>query len=64
VVRSRGTEESKGTKPVRADRKSKNNGLVEVPMGMTLRDVVEKIGGGTDSGLKIKAIQTGGPPAA
>jgi NADH:ubiquinone oxidoreductase subunit F (NADH-binding)/(2Fe-2S) ferredoxin len=58
---SRGTEESKGTKLFALTGKSKNNGLVEVPMGMTLRDVVEKIGGGTDSGLKIKAIQTGGP---
>ena len=58
---SRGTEKSKGTKLFALTGKSKNNGLVEVPMGMTLRDVVEKIGGGTDSGLKIKAIQTGGP---
>ena len=58
---SRGTEESKGTKLFALTGKSKNNGLVEVPMGMTLRDVIEKIGGGTDSGLKIKAIQTGGP---
>ena len=58
---SRGTEESKGTKLFALTGKSKNNGLVEVPMGMTLRDVVEEIGGGTDSGLKIKAIQTGGP---
>jgi len=58
---SRGTEKSKGTKLFALTGKSKNNGLVEVPMGMTLRDVIEKIGGGTDSGLKIKAIQTGGP---
>jgi len=58
---SRGTEKSKGTKLFALTGKSKNNGLVEVPMGMTLRDVVEKLGGGTGSGLKIKAIQTGGP---
>jgi len=58
---SRGTEKSKGTKLFALTGKSRNNGLVEVPMGMTLRDVIEKIGGGTDSGLKIKAIQTGGP---
>jgi len=58
---SRGTEDSKGTKLFALTGKSKNNGLVEVPMGMTLRTIVEQVGGGTDSGKKVKAIQTGGP---
>jgi NADH:ubiquinone oxidoreductase subunit F (NADH-binding) len=58
---SRGTEKSKGTKVFALTGKIKNNGLVEVPMGMTLRDIVEVIGGGTGTEHKIKAIQTGGP---
>ena len=57
----KGTEKSKGTKVFALTGKIKNNGLVEVPMGMTLREIVETIGGGTGSGRKIKAIQTGGP---
>jgi NADH:ubiquinone oxidoreductase subunit F (NADH-binding) len=58
---SRGTAESKGTKLFAMTGKSKNNGLVEVPMGMTLRDIVDKVGGGTGTDHKVKAIQTGGP---
>jgi NADH:ubiquinone oxidoreductase subunit F (NADH-binding)/(2Fe-2S) ferredoxin len=58
---SRGTEKSKGTKVFALTGKIKNNGLVEVPMGVTLRQIVEVIGGGTGTDRKIKAIQTGGP---
>ena len=58
---SRGTEKSKGTKVFALTGKIKNNGLVEVPMGITLREIVETIGGGTGTNRKIKAIQTGGP---
>ncbi len=58
---SRGTEKSKGTKVFALTGKIKNNGLVEVPMGITLRQIVETIGGGTGTERKVKAIQTGGP---
>ena len=58
---SMGTEKSKGTKVFALTGKIKNNGLVEVPMGITLRRIVEVIGGGTGTERKIKAIQTGGP---
>ena len=58
---SKGTEKSKGTKVFALTGKIKNNGLVEVPMGITLRQIVETIGGGTGTERKIKAIQTGGP---
>jgi len=58
---SRGTDKSKGTKVFALTGKIKNNGLVEVPMGITLRQIVEPIGGGTGTDRKIKAIQTGGP---
>ncbi|MFA4984649.1 MAG: NADH-ubiquinone oxidoreductase-F iron-sulfur binding region domain-containing protein [Candidatus Omnitrophota bacterium] len=56
-----GTEKSKGTKVFALTGKVKNSGLVEVPMGTTLRDIVFDIGGGTASGKGIKAVQTGGP---
>ncbi|MCP4604887.1 MAG: NADH-quinone oxidoreductase subunit NuoF [Proteobacteria bacterium] len=56
-----GTEESKGTKIFSLVGKINNTGLVEVPMGITLRDVVYEIGGGIPSGKKFKALQTGGP---
>lgn len=56
-----GTERSKGTKIFSLVGKVNNTGLVEVPMGITLRDIVYKIGGGTPRGKKFKAIQTGGP---
>ncbi|MDO9535266.1 MAG: NADH-ubiquinone oxidoreductase-F iron-sulfur binding region domain-containing protein [Bacillota bacterium] len=56
-----GTEGSKGTKIFSLVGKIINTGLVEVPMGMTLRDVIYKIGGGIPGGKKFKAVQTGGP---
>jgi len=56
-----GTEGSKGTKIFSLVGKVKNTGLVEVPMGISLREIVYDIGGGTPDGTKIKAIQTGGP---
>ena len=56
-----GTEKSKGTKVFALGGKVKNVGLVEVPMGATLRDVVEKVGGGIPNGKAFKAAQTGGP---
>jgi NADH-quinone oxidoreductase subunit F len=56
-----GTENSKGTKVFALAGKIKNGGLVEVPMGITLREVVEEIGGGTGSQRKVKAVQMGGP---
>ena len=56
-----GTETSKGTKVFALGGKINNTGLVEVPMGTTLREVVEEIGGGVPNGKKFKAAQTGGP---
>jgi len=56
-----GTEGSKGTKIFSLVGKVNNTGLVEVPMGITLRDIVYKIGGGIPGGKKFKAVQTGGP---
>jgi len=56
-----GTEKSKGTKVFALTGKVKNSGLVEVPMGITLREIVFDIGGGMLSAKGIKAIQTGGP---
>jgi len=56
-----GTERSKGTKLFSLVGKVNNTGLVEVPMGMTLRDVIFDIGGGIPGGKKFKAVQTGGP---
>ena len=56
-----GTETSKGTKVFALGGKVNNTGLVEVPMGATLRQVVEEIGGGVPGGKKFKAAQTGGP---
>lgn len=58
---SMGTEKSKGTKVFALGGKINNTGLVEVPMGTTLREVIEKIGGGIPNGKKFKAAQTGGP---
>ena len=59
--RSIGTEKSPGTKVFALGGKIHNTGLVEVPMGTTLREVVEDIGGGIPGGHKVKAAQTGGP---
>jgi NADH-quinone oxidoreductase subunit F len=56
-----GTDKSKGTKIFSLVGKINNTGLVEVPMGISLRDVIYKIGGGIPEGKKFKAIQTGGP---
>ena len=56
-----GTEKSKGTKVFALGGKIKHTGLVEVPMGTTLREIVEEIGGGVPDGHKFKAAQTGGP---
>ncbi len=58
---SMGTEKSKGTKVFALGGNIKNTGLVEVPMGTTLRTIVEEIGGGIPNGKKFKAAQTGGP---
>ena len=59
--RSIGTETSKGTKIFSLVGKIMNTGLIEVPMGITLREIVYDIGGGIPGGKKLKAVQTGGP---
>ena len=59
--RSMGTEKSKGTKVFALGGKINNTGLVEIPMGTTLRTIIEDIGGGIPNGKKFKAAQTGGP---
>lgn len=56
-----GTEKSKGTKVFALAGDIKRGGLVEVPMGITLREIVEDIGGGSSSALPVKAVQLGGP---
>ena len=56
-----GTEKSKGTKVFALAGKVKHSGLVEVPMGMTIRDVIFKLGGGIKNNKKFKAVQMGGP---
>lgn len=56
-----GTEKSKGTKVFALAGKIKNGGLVEVPMGITLREIIEEIGGGTGTSRAVKAAQLGGP---
>ena len=56
-----GTEKSKGTKVFALAGRVQNTGLVEVPMGITLREIVFEIGGGIPDGRKFKAVQTGGP---
>ena len=58
---SMGTEKSKGTKVFALGGKIHNTGLVEVPMGTTLREIIEEIGGGIPNGKKFKAAPTGGP---
>ena len=59
--RSIGTERSTGTKVFALGGKINNTGLVEVPMGIPLRTIIEDIGGGCPNGKKFKAVQTGGP---
>ncbi|MEE9441521.1 MAG: NADH-ubiquinone oxidoreductase-F iron-sulfur binding region domain-containing protein [candidate division Zixibacteria bacterium] len=56
-----GTEKSAGTKAFSLAGKVRNTGLIEVPMGMTLRDIIYKIGGGIEEDRQFKAVQTGGP---
>lgn len=56
-----GTEKSKGTKVFALAGKINNSGLVEVPMGITIRDIIFKLGGGIPGGKKFKAVQLGGP---
>ncbi|HMP88745.1 MAG TPA: NADH-quinone oxidoreductase subunit NuoF [Kiritimatiellia bacterium] len=56
-----GTEQSKGTKVFALAGKINNTGLIEVPMGISLREIVEEMGGGAPDGHTIKAVQTGGP---
>lgn len=56
-----GTEKSKGTKVFALTGKLRNSGLVEVPMGITLREIIYEIGGGIENDIKFKAAQTGGP---
>ncbi len=58
---SMGTEKSRGTKVFALGGNIHNTGLVEIPMGTTLREIIEDIGGGIPSGRKFKAAQTGGP---
>ena len=58
---SMGTEKSKGTKVFALGGKINHTGLVEIPMGTTLREIIEEIGGGIPNGKKFKAVQTGGP---
>jgi bidirectional [NiFe] hydrogenase diaphorase subunit len=56
-----GTEKSKGTKTFALAGKVRNTGLIEVPMGITLREIIFDMGGGIPDGQKFKAVQTGGP---
>ncbi|HXK58970.1 MAG TPA: NADH-quinone oxidoreductase subunit NuoF [Acidobacteriota bacterium] len=56
-----GTEKSKGTKVFALAGRVRNTGLIEVPIGMTLREIVFDIGGGVPDGKRLKAVQTGGP---
>jgi NADH:ubiquinone oxidoreductase subunit F (NADH-binding)/(2Fe-2S) ferredoxin/Pyruvate/2-oxoacid:ferredoxin oxidoreductase delta subunit len=58
---SYGTENSKGTKVFALTGKVKNTGLIEVPFGITLREIIYDIGGGIEGGRRFKAVQTGGP---
>ena len=53
--------EVQGNQSIRSGRKDQQHGLVEIPMGTTLREIVEEIGGGIPGGKKFKAAQTGGP---
>ena len=56
-----GTEKSKGTKVFSLSGKVRRAGLIEIPLGLTIREVVEKIGGGVEDGKRFKAVQIGGP---
>jgi NADH-quinone oxidoreductase subunit F len=59
--RATGTESSKGTKVFALAGKIRHGGLIEVPMGITLNRIIEEVGGGVEGGLKLKAVQVGGP---
>ncbi|MEZ4599426.1 MAG: SLBB domain-containing protein [Syntrophotaleaceae bacterium] len=59
-----GTETSKGTKVFALAGKINNVGLIEVPMGITLKEVIFEVGGGVENGKEFKAVQTGGPSGA
>jgi NADH:ubiquinone oxidoreductase subunit F (NADH-binding) len=61
VLRNVGTDKSKGTAVFALTGKVINCGLVEVPMGITLREIIYTIGNGIAGGKKFKAVQTGGP---
>ena len=61
MVRKPGHRGSKGTKVFSLVGKVNNTGLVEVPMGISIRELVENIGGGILNGKRFKAVQTGGP---
>ena len=61
AFRTYGTEKSKGTKVFSLAGKIKRGGLIEVPMGITIREIVEEIGGGIENDKKFKAVQIGGP---
>ncbi|MDR2679444.1 MAG: NAD(P)H-dependent oxidoreductase subunit E [Tannerella sp.] len=61
VYRKTGTEKSKGTKVFALAGKINHGGLIEVPMGITIRQIIEEIGGGVEGGRKLKAVQIGGP---
>ncbi len=56
-----GTEKSKGTKTFALAGKVQRTGLIEVPMGIRLKEIIYEIGGGVAKGKKVKAVQTGGP---
>ena len=56
-----GAKKSKGTKVFALTGKIRNTGLIEVPMGITIREIVEDLGGGAPEGARLKAVQTGGP---
>jgi NADH:ubiquinone oxidoreductase subunit F (NADH-binding) len=58
---SYGTEKSKGTKAFALTGKVRNTGLIEIPMGMPLKEIIYEIGGGIEGGKQLKAVQTGGP---
>lgn len=58
-----GTERSKGTKVFALGGKIKNTGLVEIPMGTTLREIVEEIGGGIPGGKSLRLLRQAAPPA-
>src|SRR6202007_992075 len=56
-----GTKKSKGTKVFALTGRINNTGLIEVPMGITLREIIFDVGGGVPEGRRLKAVQTGGP---